>query len=258
MHYTSYTLTILQQANVFSFLKMGALLLAGFYLARLSSNAFYKIISRYVASSQAILLRKLIYFTVFILFVIAALQELGFKLSVLLGSAGIVTAAIAIASQTSISNIISGLFLIMERSFKIGDKIKIGTTTGVITSIDLLSVKILTSTNTLIRIPNEFLIKSEITNVTRFDSRRLDLEIKVAAEQDLDKVKNILLAIAKHNAISLSTPLPSVSIKAIDGGDVTLQFSIWANQKNYDDLSNSLYHSILMAFKENNISLSQK
>jgi small-conductance mechanosensitive channel len=242
-------LSTLQQVQFFAFFKSGLLIIAGFLLARLSSNAASKFISRYAAAQQVVLIQKIVYFAILILFLVAGLQQLGFKLSVLLGSAGIATAAIAIASQTSISNIISGLFLIMEKSFKIGDKIQMGNTIGVITSIDLLSVKILTANNTLIRIPNETLIKSEITNITRFESRRLDLSIKIPIEVALNEMKALLLEIAQSNALSLKTPLPSVNIQKIEADGVDVQLSVWVDQKHYENLLDSLYEQIIIAFK---------
>ena len=79
------------------------------------------------------------------------------------GTAGIAGIAIGFASQTSVSNIISGIFLISERPFSVGDQIQVGTTKGIILSIDLLSVKLRTFENQLIRIPNESLIKSGVS-----------------------------------------------------------------------------------------------
>ncbi|MBA2653495.1 MAG: mechanosensitive ion channel family protein [Gammaproteobacteria bacterium] len=241
------------EAQMLAILKTIILIVSGFLLARITSKASEKLLGRYASSQQAMVFQKIIYFSILILFVVAGLQQLGFKLSVLLGSAGIATAAVAIASQTSISNIISGLFLIMEKSFQIGDRIKVGNTSGIISSIDLLSVKILTANNTLVRIPNELLIKSEITNITRFESRRLDLNLKVSSEENLPQIKALLVEMAKKNPLSLKTPLPSASIVELDGSDVYLQLSTWSAHKNYDALRDSLYADIVTLFHENNI-----
>ena len=81
------------------------------------------------------------------------------------------TGANVFASQTSVSNIISGIFLISEQPFQVGDLIKVGETKGVVLSIDLLSIKLRTFDNQLVRIPNENLIKNELSNITRFPIR---------------------------------------------------------------------------------------
>ena len=87
-----------------------------------------------------ILLKRAIFYGIMILMSMSALRELGFDLSVILGAAGILSVAIGFASQTSASNLISGLFLMMERPFSIGDVIRVEQTTGEVISIDLLSV----------------------------------------------------------------------------------------------------------------------
>jgi small-conductance mechanosensitive channel len=219
------------------------------------SGAIKRVSAKYFPLQQTSLLHKAIYCITLILFIVAALQQLGFKLSVLLGSAGILTAAIAFASQTSISNIISGAFLIMEKSYKIGDKIKIGSTIGTINSVDLLSVKILTAQNTLIRIPNETLIKSEITNLSKYPTRRLELPLKVSIYEDIDTVKEILLSILKKHPTVVQESPPSVSVQKIDSTGIYLQASLLANQSDYDSLTNSLYSEILTAFKAQHIQI---
>ena len=118
----------------------------------------------------------------------AVLGELGVKLTALLGAAGIVGIAVGFASQTSVSNIISGLFLISEKPFAIGDVLKVGGTTGIIQSIDLLSIKIRTFDNLFVRIPNEKILSSEVTNITRFPIRRMDIVFQVDYGQDLARV----------------------------------------------------------------------
>lgn len=244
-----------QRIELYAIFKALLLLIAGFTFARVLSNYAHKFLGRYAPGQQTLLLQKTIYFVVLILFCIAGLQELGFRLSVILGSAGIATAAIAIASQTSISNIVSGIFLILEKSFQIGDGIKIGNTSGTITSIDLLSVKILTANNTLIRIPNETLIKSEITNITRFEMRRLEINIDISYKENVKKVKELLLSIAQHNALCLKNPLPRVIIADLNNSGVTLQLLVWALQKEHDELKNQLLEEIKSVFESNEILL---
>src|SRR5690606_3033117 len=128
---------------------------------------------------------------------------LGFSLSVLLGAAGVLSVALGFASQTSASNLISGLFLIGEQPFQLGDTIKVGNTTGEVLSIDLLSVKLRTFDNLYVRIPNESLIKSEMTNLTRFPIRRFDLLIGVAYKENISQVRQIMQNVADNNPLCM-------------------------------------------------------
>ena len=122
-----------------------ALILAfiGFVIARLVSNAFIRTIGNGFNAHQRLLWRRGIFYFIFLLFIMTSLREAGFKLSVFLGAAGILTVALGFASQTSATNLISGLFLIGEGSFEVGDTIQITlirgqTIEGQVISIDLL------------------------------------------------------------------------------------------------------------------------
>ena len=152
------------------------------------------------------IVRKGIFYTGAFIILITVLRLMGFKLTALLGAAGIAGIAIGFASQTSISNIISGLFLISEKPFAVDDVIKVGDTMGIVLSIDLLSIKIRTFDNLYIRIPNEKIIKEELINVTRFPIRRLNIDISVSYKEDLSKVKGILMEIARNNPYCLENP----------------------------------------------------
>ncbi|MCB0321467.1 MAG: mechanosensitive ion channel family protein, partial [Bdellovibrionales bacterium] len=131
------------------------------------------------------------------------------------------------ASQTSVSNIISGIFLIAEEPFEVGDVIEVGTTRGEVLSVDLISVKVRTFDNRLVRIPNETLVKTEITNLTKFPIRRLDITVSIAYKEDFQRVKNILLDIARKNQYCLQEPEALVHLTAFAESAVSILFAVW-------------------------------
>lgn len=148
--------------NTEMLLKLGraiALLTIGFIVAKVISRFSLQFISKIFTAHTSQLIQRGTYYLIFTLFIFSALLELGFNLNVLLGAASVLTVAIGFASQTSASNFISGIFLMAERSFVIGDVIKVGNTVGEVLSIDLLSVKVRTFDNLFVRLPNEALIK---------------------------------------------------------------------------------------------------
>ena len=163
--------------------------------------------------------------------------------------------AIGFASQTSASNLISGLFLVAERPFTVGDVIRVGTTTGEVLSIDTLSVKLRTFDNLFVRIPNESLIKSEVTTLTRFPIRRADLLVGVAYKEDLSKVRTILEEVADKNPLSLEEPKPRYIFQGFGESSLDIQFSVWAKRENFLDLKNSIYSEIITAFDEQGIEI---
>jgi len=231
------------------------LLILGFIFAKLLSYYSTRFSEKVFTLQTSFLIKRLVYHLIFILFVFSALLEMGFNLNVLLGAASVLTVAVGFASQTSASNFISGIFLMAERSFSVGDVIRVGSTVGEVLSIDLLSVKLRTFDNLFVRLPNETLIKSEVTTLTKFPIRRLDLKIGIAYKENIDKVKRILQQVASDNPLSLEEPKPVYIFQGFEDSSLSLQFSVWAKRENFLELKNSIYEQIKIAFDKEEIEI---
>lgn len=231
------------------------ILLGGLLLGRLLASAVVRAFSGKLDAHRAMVLRRAVFYLVLGLAVASALHQLGFNLGVLLGAAGIVSVALGFASQTSVSNIISGLFLVSERPFGVGDVIRVGTTTGEVLSVDLLSVKLRTFDNLFVRIPNETLIKSEVVNLNRFPIRRIDLLLGVAYKEDIGRVRRVLQAVADANPLCLEEPKPLFIVVGFGASSVDLQFSVWVKRENFLELKNGLFEEISRAFSDHGIEI---
>ena len=231
------------------------LLLAGLIVARLAASSLVRMLSKRLDRQQVRLGQRLVFYLVFGLFLTTALHQLGFNLGVILGAASIATVAIGFAAQTSTANIISGLFLIAERPFTIGDVIQVGGTSGVVLSIDWLSVKLRTFDNLYVRIPNEALIKSEIRTLSRFPIRRFDLKFLVAYEEDLNQVRGLLLEIGRENPLVLEEPRPLILMQGFEESGVAVRFSVWAKRENSLEVKNRVLEEIKETFQEHQIDI---
>ncbi len=238
-----------------SAIRIGVLLFVGFPLI-LSFAALVGRSTRKRLTPQAnMLIRKgIVYFGSIVIF-IAVLNQSGYQLTALLGAAGIVGIAIGFASQTSVSNIISGLFLISEKPFAVGDIIQVGTTKGIILSIDLLSVKLRTFDNHFIRIPNEVLIKNEVRNISRFPIRRLDIEVGVAYKENIQKVREVLLDIADKEPLCLDEPEPDVRFQNFGDSALEFLYAIWCIREDYIKLKKKIMQQIKERFDEEGIEI---
>lgn len=207
------------------------------------------------SAQQAMIFKKLVLYFGFIIIAVSILNELGFKLSHLLGAAGIVGIAIGFASQTSVSNIISGLFLIGEKPFQVDDIITVGSTTGIVLSIDVLSVKLRTFDNKFIRIPNETLIKSELINISKFPIRRVDINLGVAYKEDISRVREVLLDIAQKNPLCLNEPAPILIFSGFGNSSIDLFFGVWAVKSDWLNLKNTIMEEIKARFDAEGIEI---
>jgi small-conductance mechanosensitive channel len=246
---------IMSEERVLAFLRALIILGVGLILARLVAYALRRAFKEPPDPHRATLIQRGVYYLLLVLFSVAALRELGFDLSVLLGAAGILTVAIGFASQTSMSNLISGLFLIGERPFVVGDLIKIGTTVGEVLSIDPLSVKLRTFDNTYVRIPNESIIKSEVSTLTKFPIRRIDLQLGVAYREDIATVRDLLLSVADQNPLCLEEPKPLFIFQGFGDSSIDIQFSVWVKREEYLTLKNTIQEQIKVAFDEAGIEI---
>ena len=199
---------MIESIAITSLLKAAILLIAGWGIARFIGRSIQRIPDSILTLHYRSIVRHAVNYSIYAIFIVMAVRQLGFDLTVLLGAAGILTVAIGFASQTSASNLIAGIFLLMERAFSVGDVIKVGDITGEVLSVDLLSVKLRTFDNLFIRIPNENLMKSTVTTMSRFPIRRYDMQIGIAYKEDIRRARDVLLRVARDFHLCLDSCFP--------------------------------------------------
>ena len=231
------------------------IIFGGMLLVRLASRSLDALLRRTLEPQQAAMGGKISSYVMTGIVALSALRQLGFDLQVFLGAAGILTVALGFASQTSVANIISGLFIIFEKPFVLGDWVKVGASgvAGEVLSIGLLSTRIRTGNNLMVRYPNEMLMKAEITNLTRHPIRRFDLRMGVAYTQNLRNFRRMLLELARDHSLVLDEPKPSMMVESFGDATLAVVFSVWTATGNYFELKESLMLEIKDAFDKNGI-----
>lgn len=247
--------TWLSPERLATILQALVILVMGYVLARLATTAVGRVAARRGSPQLVMMVRRITFYSLLLLVFASTLSQLGFKIGVVLGAAGLLTVAIGFASQTSVSNVISGIFLIAERHFEVGDIIRVDDVTGEVLSIDLLSVKLRTFDNLLVRLPNESLIKTRVTNLTKFPIRRNDLKIGVAYKEDMERVRRILFEVAELNPLCLDEPKPLFIFTGYGESSLDIQFSVWTKRENFIALANSIRQEIKEAFDRNGIEI---
>jgi len=214
-----------------------------------------KIVSKGKSKHLKMIVRRAIVYSGFVIIALLVLKSLGVEAGALFGAAGVMGIILGIASQTSIGNIISGIFLVSERSFEIGDLVRVGDKLGVVDSIDLLSIKLKTLDNLLIRIPNQTIISTELTNITRYPIRRMEVIVSVAYKEDLRRVTQVLNEVLANNHLCLDEPEPLIIFKEFADSGINIQLGLWFEKTKYKDLRNSIFIDIKEAFDKANIEI---
>jgi len=245
----------LNAATFEKFLRVMIILAIGVAVIYLIAFLIKKILPPKWSRQRKMIINRVVQYTGFVILFFIVVAELKINLAPIFGAAGVIGLVVGIASQTSIGNIISGFFLVSEKSFEIGDVVRLGDKTGTVYSVDLLSIKIRTFDNLLIRIPNQTVISTELINVTRFPIRRMDVMVSVAYKEDLGKVKSILEDVAKHNPLCLDEPGPVIIFRNFGPSGIDIQVGVWTIRENYLTVKNSIFREIKEAFNKEGIEI---
>ncbi|MFC1883578.1 mechanosensitive ion channel family protein [Thermodesulfobacteriota bacterium] len=166
--------------------------------------------------------------------IILALDILGVNVMPFVAGAGVAGIAIGFAAKDTLSNLIAGVLLIIDRPFEIGDRIEIWTapagsaTWGDVVHIGLRATKIKTTDNIVVIIPNNEIMKRDIVNYTILTSKiRVRINIGIAYDTDIQKAKDTIIEVIKSAKWISDDPPPKVVVKDFGESSVNLQARVW-------------------------------
>ena len=238
-----------------SLARVAVIFLIGLAIIYLIAYLVGKVLPPRLSKQRIMIINRAILYTGFVSLFFIIISELDINLAAIFGAAGVIGLVVGVASQTSIGNIVSGFFLVSEKSFEIGDVIRLGDKTGTVFSIDLLSIKIRTADNLLIRIPNQMVITSQITNLTKFPVRRIDIDLSVAYKEDLEKVRTLLEQIARNNPLCLDEPDPVIVFKNFGSSGIDIMLGVWCERTNFLKVKNQVIKDIKRTFEKEGIEI---
>ncbi len=235
--------------------KIILLAVVGYGVTSFLSKHISSFIKQKVNSHVGLLAQKFIYYFGLTLLLLTILSELGFNLTALLGAAGVAGVAIGFASRTSMSNVISGIFLLFERAFSIHDFISFDGVSGTVEEIDLFSVKLRTLDNTLIRVPNELLLTKPITNFSHYKTRRLSCTITVDYQTNMKEFVETVRTVAQQQKIVLQDPLPDIRIDEFFDNHCSLRMRFWVNNSDVTQARQDVLAELKQALTNKNITI---
>lgn len=235
--------------------RVAVILITGIPAVLLISRIVAGILHRRLGKQGGDLLARIVRYAGYLMVLIAVLQEFGFNLAAVLGAAGIAGVAIGFASQTSLSNLISGLFIVGERPFEKGDIIEVGTFTGTVEEIGLMALTLRTFDNRSVRIPNETLVKTNVVTVTRYPIRRVDLTIGVSYNEAIDRVMAVLRNVAEAHAAVLDEPDVVIVFNGFGESSLNFMIGAWTVKEDVLKVKNELPLRIKEAFDREGIEM---
>jgi small conductance mechanosensitive channel len=231
-----------------------------FLIGKWLSGKISKLISKLLGKNRVDVtllsfLENIIYYTLIIIVIIAALGQLGINTTSFLTIVGAAGLAIGLALKDSLSNFASGVMLILFRPFGVGDAVTAGGVSGSVVAISLFNTTLNTPDNQRIIVPNSSITGNVITNVTANDTRRVDLVIGVGYDDDIKKAKEVLTKIIQEEPRVLDTPKPLIAVSELADSSVNFVVRPWVKTSDYWAVYFDLTEKIKLTFDEQGISI---
>ncbi|HEX6574544.1 MAG TPA: mechanosensitive ion channel family protein [Gemmatimonadaceae bacterium] len=160
----------------------------------------------------------------------------GFTPANLVSALGIGGIAIGFAFKDIFENFLAGILILFSRPFRIGDQIIYDRYEGTVEEIQTRATWLKTYDGRRILIPNSELFKNSVTVNTAFDTRRLEYDFKIAADQDVNRAKQIIVNVMRKSEDVLPDPKADVIVISFDAGTVTIRARWWSKSKTSDVL----------------------
>lgn len=169
-----------------------------------------------------------------------------------LGAAGL---AVGLALQGSLSNFAGGVLLLIFRPYKIGDLIESQGQMGIVKEIQIFNTILTTFQNQTIILPNSAVSSNSITNITANGTIRVDMEVGISYDSNIDDAKRVILETIAKNDKVLKDPACAVGVNALADSSVNLLVMPWCNTDDYWDVYFGVREDIKKALDANNITI---
>ena len=237
---------------------LGALLilLVGMWLAKRLSAGLERVLGRaHVDSTLSGFLRNVSYAAMMVLVLVTALTSIGVPPTSMLAVLGAAGLAVGLALKDSLSNIASGVMLIMLRPFRDGDSVQIAGLEGTVEEVRIFQTRMRTADNRLIILPNSMITTAPIINFTAKPQRRIDIPLTVRYRDDPARAKEILLAIAAADPLVLKDPAPAVDIARLSESGMDMTLFAWAKTKDVGEAKNRIAEAVRRQLLSHGMSL---
>ena len=228
---------------------------AGWLLKMLIMRIISKILKKKVEPLMHMFIKNSTVILIWIVIIIAAMAELGINTTsviTMLGTAGV---AISLALQGSLSNIASGLLLMVSKVLRGGDFVSINGVEGKVISTDLMFTHLDTTDNKHIAVPNSGITATNIINYTYNATRRVDLEFTAGYEDYISRVKAALEHICENTVGILNEPAYSINVKGYDDSAIRYSVKVWCARDNYWDVYFAVTEKVKEEFDRRGISI---
>jgi small-conductance mechanosensitive channel len=227
------SMTVYGSVTIMDLIIFSLIVAAAIILANLAGAYLKKSLTDRVKKDELDKLIRITQAAIILIGIFISLPSFHVDFAELLLIGGAASIIIGFASQRLVTSIGSGVFLIIERPVSIGDTVKIGETAGTIEDIRILSTTIKTYEGIFVRIPNETVFNSEITNYVANVARRFEYRVGIRYSDDADNAIRIIHEFLDAQPFVLKNPSPSVYVDELGDNAVIIMVRIWAPSREW-------------------------
>jgi small conductance mechanosensitive channel len=229
-----------------------AVLVIGVILARLLSAWADRALSRatHIEPTVAKFLGNIIRYALWVVVAITVLTQFGVQTTSIIAALGGLALAVGLALQGTLSNVAAGVMILIQRPFRVGEYITAGTVAGTVEGIGLFTTEILQLDGVYVMVPNNELWNKPVVNPSRMPTRRFELVVSIAYEDDLKAAKQAMLDLAQADPRVLAEPAPIAFVAALADNAVRVGLRVWCKGEDYLALSWALNEAVKLRFDE--------
>ena len=211
------------------------ILIVGFVVGGWVRSSVHRGLSKFKKVDETLrsFFSSLAYYAVIIFTLIAVLSQFGVETTSFIAVLGAAGLAIGLALQGTLSNVAAGVMLLLFRPFKVGDYIEAGGLAGTVKSITLFITELATPDNVQIVAPNSQLWGSAIKNYSFHATRRVDIALGIAYEDEIDKALAAIVDEARKDSRVLAEPEPMAAVTDLGDSSVNFTVRVWCNAADY-------------------------
>ena len=194
-----------------------------------------------------------------VLWILAAIivaNALGINTSSLVALVSVVGLALSLSVQNILSNLFSGLTLLVTKPFAAGDFVEVAGKTGIVKTVGLFYTQLDTLDNVAVSLPNSDVTAASVYNYNREPKRRVDMYFSAAYDEPTEKVKAAILDAVNQDSRILSDPAPFVRLFEYKGSTVSYVVRVWCNNADYWDVYFNLNENVRESFQRNGVAMS--
>jgi len=233
------------------------ILIVGFWIAGVVKSKLYKVLMKSGKSDEMLsgFLSAIAKYFVIAVTLLAVLNKFGVETTSLVAVLGAAGLAIGLALQGTLSNVAAGVMLLFLRPFKVGHFVEVGGQAGTIKGVSLFTTEMATGDNVQIIMPNSAVWGSAIKNFSAHSTRRVDLVMGIAYEDDIDQAMAVIEVLAKADDRIKQDPAPVLAVGELADSSVNLIVRLWVDASDYWGVRWDITKSIKQTFDEKGISI---